>query len=68
MGMFDTYKPAKGHKCPVCDEELLEWQGKDGPCALFVWSEGVPGAFHQEAGSMNIPKTEWGKRKITRYI
>ena len=40
MGMFDWYKPSGEIKCPVCGIALKEWQGKDGPNALFVWSEG----------------------------
>lgn len=40
MGMFDWYKPAKQFTCPVCGTLLKEWQGKEGPCGLFVWQEG----------------------------
>lgn len=40
MGMFDWYKPAKEYSCPVCGTPLKDWQGKDGPCGLFVWQEG----------------------------
>jgi hypothetical protein len=40
MGMFDWYKPTGEIECPVCGVVLIEWQGKDGPNALFVWSEG----------------------------
>ncbi len=39
MGMFDWYNPAKKHECPVCGTPLKDWQGKDGPCLLFVWQE-----------------------------
>jgi hypothetical protein len=40
MSMFDTYKPSTRLCCSVCGHPLEEWQGKDGPCALFVWMEG----------------------------
>jgi len=62
MGMFDTYKPAQNQRCPVCGNELREWQGKDGPCALLVWAEGVAEPISQDAGDMNISEAE--RRKI----
>ena len=40
MGMFDWYQPAEKCACPVCGTPLQDWQGKDGPCCLFVWQEG----------------------------
>jgi hypothetical protein len=40
MGMFDWYHPSQELKCPVCDKPLREWQGKDGPNALYVWTQG----------------------------
>ncbi|MFC4311214.1 hypothetical protein ACFPN2_19100 [Steroidobacter flavus] len=49
MGMFDYYKPTSEHRCPVCQRPLLEWQGKDGPCALFVWAEGCAWPLDQAA-------------------
>ena len=49
MGMFDWYRP-KGHReCPACGNPLPEWQGKDGPNALFVWREGTVHAVDQAA-------------------
>jgi hypothetical protein len=41
MSMFDWYQPATQLTCPECGTPLKEWQGKDGPCGLFVWREGV---------------------------
>ena len=41
MSMFDWYQPATQLTCPQCGTKLREWQGKDGPCGLFVWREGV---------------------------
>jgi hypothetical protein len=41
MGMFDTYEPDPPVKCPICGEELLFWQGKDGPCCLFEWRQHI---------------------------
>jgi hypothetical protein len=42
MGMFDGYRPATQHCCPVCQRPLRQWQGKDGPCGLLVRIEGTP--------------------------
>ena len=39
-GMFDHYHPKPALLCPICGASGLEWQGKDGPCALFVWEQG----------------------------
>jgi hypothetical protein len=39
--MFDWYRPIAEFKCPICELRLQEWQGKDGPNALFVWQEGI---------------------------
>ena len=40
MGMFDYYRPKPDLLCPVCGLSDPEWQGKDGPCALFLWEQG----------------------------
>ena len=40
MGMFDLYVPVPPLLCPSCKTELDGWQGKDGPCALFIWKQG----------------------------
>ena len=40
MGTFDWYRPDPPLACPRCGRTLEEWQGKDGPCALFVWRQG----------------------------
>jgi hypothetical protein len=40
VGMFDWYEPIPPLSCPVCGTQLNEWQGKDGPNALFVWKQG----------------------------
>ena len=39
--MFDYYRPASDLRCPLCLRPLREWQGKDGPNALFIWVEGT---------------------------
>ncbi len=39
--MFDWYEPEAAITCPACGTALRQWQGKDGPCALFVWRQGV---------------------------
>jgi len=40
MGMLDWYRPVPDLACPVCGTPLREWQGKEGPCGLFVWQQG----------------------------
>ena len=40
MGMFDWYLPAGLICCPIDGYPLEEWQGKRGPCLLFLWQEG----------------------------
>jgi hypothetical protein len=39
MGMFDWYEPVPDLPCPVCGG-AVQWQGKDGPCALLLWRQG----------------------------
>ncbi len=48
MGMFDSFKPSRPLTCPACGLALRRWQGKDGPCVLFVWREGVASPIDQE--------------------
>jgi hypothetical protein len=48
MGMFDYYRPSRPLTCPACGAELRKWQGKDGPCALFIWEQGVPWPIDQD--------------------
>ena len=38
--MFDHYRPKPDLQCPVCGALGVDWQGKDGPCGLFVWEQG----------------------------
>lgn len=49
MGMFDSYEPVPPLACVVCGQPLSEWQGKHGPCALFVWRQGCDAPIRQEA-------------------
>jgi hypothetical protein len=51
MGMFDVYEPEARLSCPVDGHPLTEWQGKDGPCALLVWREGVSHPVEQQVES-----------------
>jgi hypothetical protein len=41
MSLFDWYIPTPTLHCPVCDAELTDWQGRDGPTILYVWQQGV---------------------------
>jgi hypothetical protein len=47
MGMFDYYAPAGTLQCPIDNYPLVDWQGKEGPCALFLWREGVAAPSHE---------------------
>ena len=49
MGMFDYFRPNPDIGCPVCGQTDLEWQGADGPCALFVWVQGQASPIDQIA-------------------
>jgi hypothetical protein len=49
MGMFDWYIPVPDLPCPGCGSTLREWQGKDGPSALFVWRQGTKWPIDQTA-------------------
>jgi len=54
MGMFDYYRPKGVSQCPTCHKELRGWQGKDGPCMLLVWKQGIsiPIGFDEECGPL----------------
>ena len=64
MSMFDWYKPAETSKCPKCDTELKEWQGKDGPCALFVWKQGSRSPIDQKVEDEGLRWSEEEKRQF----
>jgi hypothetical protein len=42
MGMFDWFKPDPPIQCPQCSRPVEGFQGKDGPCNLLVWTQGLP--------------------------
>lgn len=64
MGMFDWYITIPKLNCPVCGRELLEWQGKDGPCGLFTWKQGVLAPTDQKAGESNIPEYDRARVRL----
>ena len=47
MGLFDSYVPDQDLKCPACGAQLSDWQGKDGPNALFIWKQGAAAPVDQ---------------------
>jgi hypothetical protein len=47
MGMFDYYEPVPTVRCSRCGWAILEWQGKDGSNALFLWRQGHAGPVRQ---------------------
>ena len=51
MSMIDYYRTETAFVCPVCKTKLYEWQGKEGPCGLFVWRENLEFSNEQLAGA-----------------
>ncbi len=65
MSMFDTYQPRNPLRCPACGLALEEWQGKDGPCALFLWVEGLEAPQAQELDDdIALPPEERGRVRL----
>ena len=54
--MFDYHEPVPVLVCPRCGAELREWQGKDGPSALFVWRQRERYPIDQRAGDSIEPE------------
>jgi len=46
--MFDSFEPVPELACSVCGARLTGWQGKDGPCALLRWRQGVASPVDQD--------------------
>ena len=63
MGMFDLYKPDPALGCPACGEPLRKWQGKDGPCSLLVWRQGVAAPVDQA-----VPEENRGDRSVIESL
>lgn len=63
--MFDWYRPSGSLKCPRCGTPLREWQGKDGPCSLFVWEQG---AAHPVAQETDDEEARWTRQERTRFV
>jgi len=53
MGMFDSFEPLPELACSVCGARLMGWQGKDGPCALLRWRQGVAAPVDQDVPDEN---------------
>src|SRR5262245_17977207 len=68
MGMFDYYEPRPAIACPRCGEVLSEWQGGDGPSALFVWQQGTRHPVDQRAGDSNLLPHDWNKLELPRQF
>ncbi|MCC7542819.1 MAG: transposase [Deltaproteobacteria bacterium] len=56
MGMFDWYEPAGVDECPLCRSLLGGWQGKEGPCGLYVFRQGhrIPIEQRVDPGSRGL--------------
>jgi hypothetical protein len=69
MGMFDHYQPKPDISCPICGAAKLEWQGKDGPSALFVWEQGRPTPVDQrvDGDCKGLPEATMKARLPIRF-
>jgi hypothetical protein len=67
MGMFDWYIPSPAIDCPVCGDGLDDWQGKDGPCDLFEWRQGVTEAVDQRV-DVAIPEVLRRRMRLPEYF
>lgn len=65
MSMFDWYSPEGTYNCPECGAELREWQGKDGPCALFVWAQGSRNPVDQKIEDEEL---RWSNEEKRRFV
>ncbi len=54
MGMFDYYVPQPELQCPLCGDELADFQGKDGPNFLSRFKQG------QEIPEHDDWEEDWG--------
>lgn len=45
--MFDSFIAEPPLRCRSCGSDVSECQGKDGPCSLFVWKQGIAGPVRQ---------------------
>jgi hypothetical protein len=65
MGMFDTFIAEPPLRCRSCGSDVSEFQGKDGPCALFVWKQGVADPVRQAVDDeWAIPDAERAKFRL----
>lgn len=46
--MFDSYVPKPEISCPTCGCLLLNWQGKHGPCKMWVFEQGKDDKYHRQ--------------------
>lgn len=68
VGMFDWYQP-RAIACPRCGAALVEWQGKDGPCALFVYREGDAAPVDQRVDDdARIAVTDRARFALSRSV
>lgn len=63
--MYDLYVPTEELACPRCAAPLLEWQGKGGPCALFVWVQGRKHAVEQRGDD---PQAKLSEEERERFV
>ena len=47
--MRDYYQTNDAILCPKCGREIYEWEGQEGPNALFIWLKGNKHPIDQRA-------------------
>lgn len=69
MGMFDSYRPSRPLACPGCGLAIPRWQGKEGPCALFVWKEGTAWPIGQDVDDeLQLPISDRQRKRLPKVF
>jgi len=64
---MDDYIPMPTIDCPTCGMPFAGWQGKDGPCAFFVWRQGDKAPVDQPiADECRLPLEDLQRVRLPR--
>jgi len=64
MSLLDYYIPEEALHYPHCGANLVDWQGKDGPCGLLVWRQGEAHSVDQRVDD----KIKWPPEELQRFL